>query len=1060
MEEVQPPVIHLRDRNGNLVPVPGFRLEDFERMLRREHQVKQADQTPPFSLQAMIATGFARGAYAELTVEFRFMVREEGWVRVPLRLDQAVLRGEARYKGPGQQFVHFEPAGEGYVSWCRGGAGQEHQLSMDILVPLATVGEQTRLRLSAPRATRSELKLTVPLAGAVAEVSEGVTLLPPTSPVQGQTTFTAVGLTGDFELAWSKAPERPETAPPALEAAGTILAKLGGQGIDCEVKLEVRAFRAPLERFRLRLPEGAEIIPGSPSASWLVPMPSSDPMRQQRTLLEVRLPKKVHGPVQLQFNTRTSYEAVGTEGWCELAAYEVVGASRQTGHVAVVAGRPWRVIFGPLQGVRQVEELPEPLRHKDLLAGFEYYMQPCSLPVRVVQARPRVSVEPDYRLVVDADRATLQARLRYKVRVAEIGAVDVELPGWELEEVGPENLVAVDAVRGRTGLISIPLVQRTVGPLEVTIRATRRIPAETSVLTLELPRLRGDLQGSATLAVLPADNVELTPRDEALIGLAPQQSPLPIDLTAERADRQQNPLYYRGDLGRAVFSAGFRVHQQRIDVKMATQVHLAEQQAQVEQRLTYTIAYKRLDQLALEVPAPLAGSKSIEVLLDGKPQTLVDPPGSQSPSPAAPLVRKLLRLSPARIGVCELTVRQTVQLGKLVPQSSTPLTIRLVLPADGPLAASTVAVVCEEGLRVWPRPGGWSLVEPGGQPAGEPGVVRLSASRPTAELPLAVSLDDQPGPGSIVVDRAWVQTWLGSTVRQDRAVFRLSKSRKTAELVLPEGVDPYQVELWVDGKRAAVQTTPEGRLIAPLAGDSSLGPRQLEILYQTARPRSGWGLWNLELPHLGPGAWVHRTYWQLILPAREHLLACPAGFDSESPWRWNGWLWVRQPAMEQPQLEAWSGARHLSNLPAQTNRYLFSSLGAAEYAQLRTASRAVIVLAASGLVLVAGLMGIYVRALRHPVVLLGAAVGLGSAAALNLEPAVLGSQAAAVGLLLAILAAWLRRIAERRFRYGQRPGSSFPTDSTGRASAPALAQTQTSPPQVPATPASTAGPAP
>ena len=95
---------------------------------------------------------------------------------MPLRLDQAVLREPAQYEGTGEQFLHFEGEGEGYVAWIRGPAGQQHQLTLKMLVPLATAGEETRLRLLVPRATASELKLKVPLAGAVAKVSEGATL--------------------------------------------------------------------------------------------------------------------------------------------------------------------------------------------------------------------------------------------------------------------------------------------------------------------------------------------------------------------------------------------------------------------------------------------------------------------------------------------------------------------------------------------------------------------------------------------------------------------------------------------------------------------------------------------------------------------------------------------------------------------------------------------------------------------------------------------------------------------------------------------------------------------
>ena len=154
---------------------------------------------------------------------------------------------------------------------------------------------------------------------------------------------------------------------------------------------------------------------------------------------------------------------------------------------------------------------------------------------------------------------------------------------------------------------------------------------------------------------------------------------------------------------------------------------------------------------------------------------------------------------------------------------------------------------------------------------------------------------------------------------------------------------------------------------------------------------------SLELPRLARGVLAYRTYWQLILPRHEHLLAPPADLIPEYRWDWQGWHWGRQSVLDQPHLETWSGGRHLSDLAAQTNRYLFSTLGSVEKCTLRTVTRATLVLGASGLMLVAGLVLIYVPAVRHPVVLLLAAVLLGCAAISYPEPALLASQAASAG---------------------------------------------------------------
>jgi hypothetical protein len=241
---------------------------------------------------------------------------------------------------------------------------------------------------------------------------------------------------------------------------------------------------------------------------------------------------------------------------------------------------------------------------------------------------------------------------------------------------------------------------------------------------------------------------------------------------------------------------------------------------------------------------------------------------------------------------------------------------------------------------------------------------------------------------------------------------------------MPADVDLGNVELWLDGKRTLAQGTPEGRLAITLPGDPSFARHELEVLYHSEAERAEFGLTSFELPRLAHDTWVHRTYWQLVLPRSEHVVKPPAEFAPEFVWGWNGMFWGRQPVMEQFQLETWAGARHFTELPSQTNRYLFSTLGAVTRCRIRTADRALIVLAASGLALVGGLLVIYVRACRHPAALLVAAIALAAAAILLPDAALLGTQAAGLGLLAAMAAALLRRSGVRRTRGVLRDPSS------------------------------------
>ena len=475
LEELRPE-IYLKDKQGALVLLPGFQLSDLDEVYRWKQKMGRPDQRPRYSLQKLSISGAAGAGQAELTVQLTVVVRENDWVRVPLRLDQALLLEPPQYKGAGQQFLHFEPGGDGYVSWIRTSAEQPNELTLRMLVPVSQIGEETRLKLCVPRATTSELRLKVPLAGAVAKASEGATLLTPAGPHGSTTELTAVGMSGDFELAWHKPGGQGAELPMVLEATAAILARVDSRSLNAEATLSVRSHGAPFDRFRVRLPPGAELTPGGPSDYSAVPLEQADAGSPDQRVVEVQLPKRTVA-AEVRLMTQRMRDVMRPAEWSELAGFEVVGAARQWGQIAVAVADDCQVLWGPSRGVRQIDQLAEPLRQPDVTAGFEFFAQPFSLNARLMPRKTRIHLDPEYLLLVDANRVRLDAKLKYTVRGARVFALDVALGDWQLEEVGPENVVAIDGVQVEEGRqLSIPLAQPAMGQIELRLRAHRSIP--------------------------------------------------------------------------------------------------------------------------------------------------------------------------------------------------------------------------------------------------------------------------------------------------------------------------------------------------------------------------------------------------------------------------------------------------------------------------------------------------------------------------------------------------------------------------------------------------------
>jgi hypothetical protein len=306
--------------------------------------------------------------------------------------------------------------------------------------------------------------------------------------------------------------------------------------------------------------------------------------------------------------------------------------------------------------------------------------------------------------------------------------------------------------------------------------------------------------------------------------------------------------------------------------------------------------------------------------------------------------------------------------------------------------------------------------------------LNLSADERTSEVMLTIHQEEGD---AIVVDRAWIQTCLTDGIWRERAVFRFTSNRKEVVLALPTGVDFRRLRLTLGSgsgesrKPIEIDQLREGRLLVALPDNSGDQRRWLEARYVYSGAPSRPGRLSMELPGLEGEVWVRRMYWELVLPHNEHVVVAPEGFTAEYEWGWNGSFWGRRPTMEAWQLEEWSGAERLNDVPESVSRYLFSRPGPVARGELRTANRWLIVLVASSAVLLGGLLLIYVPASRHPAALLAVALVLVGASISYPGPALLASQAAGLGLALALLGALLdRTLGRTRGTVGGREPSS------------------------------------
>lgn len=1112
--EVKPDVFYTRDKkDGRLVPLLGFSYEDFIKYYQLQQHLDQSAGPPRYSVQQLTIAGISRGDRAELTVAFKLLLNSADWVRVPLALNKCVLRGSAEFKGSGEEFLQPDSTGGGYVCWIRGAANSQCELTLNVLAPLSTSAEESRLDLNLPRAAVSKLTLRVPSPGVTATASTGIAPpeVSPANPASAGSEISALGVGGDCWLAWRESDQPAAQLSSALEATGAVLVRIDGRSVNSDATLSVRSFGAEFDHFHVRLPPGAELVGGRQDGYTLTA--GSGKSAGQ---VEVKLDRKTVGPVDVRLLTERAYDAATGKGAAsepeplELAGFDVVEAipHRQWGYLAVAVAGDWQMLWGEQNRMRQVSELPDSLRRKDIVAGFEYFGQPNSLVVRVLPRKTRTSVEPQYVYNVHEDDVRLDARLDYTIRGAKLFKFEIDMSGWEFDRVRPEGLIDVGSISTTpAGLLTLPLVEPATGEIELELIAHRRNKANSKTINWALPHPRADMIGPAMVAISPADNIELTPRTAELKGLARSTgegiklrpvggnlsagsarggSPFDAAPTTEKlpsagssnataaagsttgaaaneslpgaavltsspgpsgvpvapfppiaatnsgsAEIELSPatLFYLAEKPEASFAADFIVRQQDISVETDDQVSIRDRDVSVSQSIDYMVRYVPLERIRLSVARGLLEQHKFKFTIGGEtlePQSVATQMAPDRSAIELVLPRPLL-------GAFRLEVSYIVSAPRTSASAVAPLDLPLALPRDGTIADNSATVSAGPNLHVEQRDGPWSGVETASTGAGSDQPLRLTASDPVESLRLAVHRDDNQAQGATFVDRAWIQSWITESLRQDRIEYRFTTGADQLRLGLPSGIRATDVEAALDGQPIMPQAGPANSLIVTLPQDSERREHLLQLRYQFADRGPHNGSLALDAPRWESRANVRRTYWQLLLPADEQVLGASNDLSAEYNWVWNGEFFGlhRAPLKDDAQLEDWIGTGQFGGLAAvgsaqltsdrgdmaehfeNANTYLYSMAGQEGRFTVVVVRRWVLLLFSSALALAIGLSLIYFPALRRLRIMVAGLAGAMIFAVIYPDPAILIAQAGCLGVLLIFASLVLKRLVNR-----------------------------------------------
>ncbi len=1032
-------VVFLPDAEGRLVPVPkGATLEEYLEYLRQRKAVAESEH----SVVRIDLKGTTDDKLAEFDATIRVQVNGDGWVRVPLSLNDAVLRDFGhRFEAPAAVRPNgsedSESAGEteppvgdanfdgrdddeGYV-WRLRGRGV-HELSLKMLVPVRLQSPTRRLQLDLPETAVSSLELEV--------AEQPIAVTPPRDAQWNVSTrggtkslVTMFGLGRRLDLSWEPRP-RTKKSETSLQAITLVDVRPNDRTVVLEATQQIQVVRGSVASLRLRLPSEFEV---RDLTARLLDEPGSESVRLELPtakdgISEIALPSTLgeRGRVELEWTLESAVP--WTDGTVVVDGFGVESAASQSGEVAVDGLTGHDVVVRSTQNVHRID-VSELGRPTPSISAFRFLRQPFEIRLDVSEIEPHYTVQPRFELAVDRDGVQLDGEMVVRVYRGALRELVVEWPdfdaeGWVLSPPNVPGLVEQFEVTG-TGpesRVRFALLDAATGELTLPIRARRTLgDAETTPFTL--PTMPAPYRLPTSLQLTRAIDVE--PSLAALAKTSVRRESVPAGPTAAGTVFVET---LRVEPGPHAFELSVEPRERTIVVEGELRPELEGDVLHVRERLEYDVRYGRVEFVELETSGDLP-----VVVLDGA--RTITPEWTEGGEPDGPRVARVA-LGEPRSGRFSLTVvRKPLDAGEVVEdESSLSLQFDVVTPANVDGWSTRLLSDPADGVDVEPVGGEWEAV------ANTSAVRRWTSASPTRRTTLRVRRSDE-SPG-VLVRKALART-VFDAAGGSRTWARFEVERVSRRLVvqLPEGTvaDRFSWngrELRRDEVVAPRNGSPRYTLTVGSSDEGLLLVRS-HTLPSPTRVLSGV---LAGAPELVGARSAEETVWELAFPADRYLLVPPADMTPGYRWQRAPLFWKRVPETTFADPVSWIDDQEDEEERAAfegRNSYVFSRVGPVAELEVRVAGRAYVVLFGAGLSLAMGFVLLKIPALRSVLVVLAVGFVLAVLSLWFPEPVMLLLQPALLGLLLALAAAFIDGLFVRR---QSSPVLSFPSPLDASAS--------------------------
>lgn len=1000
-------VIFLKGPDGQYVPVPkNATLMEYLDFVRRKGRAPAAEhQQSGYSVTSIALAGEADDERATLTAAIQIQVHaDEDWVRVPLRLNEAVLVDTA-YEGPGEAiFDHQGGSAETGHSWWLKGKGL-HELKLSVIVPVQKQTPSRRLQLALPPTAVSSLKLRVPLERVSVKASER-SATKTQSLGTGGCEIVVYGLGTLLDLQWQPSPDGKQVET-VLESATSLTLGMPGDSVLLTATQQVRALQGTFETLRVRLPRELDLLDLKTEPASTHEVDPDNPNEMTVTFAE-----PTTGPVELGWTFESKLPP--EKAVLRLEGFQVTGARRETGQIALrrVEGYRFAPNMDDSQFVHRINA-GELVGNGQIASAYRFLQQPFRLVLDLERVKPYYTAEPNVYLTFSAERVALDGVIRFQIYRGAVDEVELEWPhwqseGWEiqsLESPGLVERVSFDSETDRS-TFHIRLVQRKTGRFELPIKASRRVHVgDEKRFEVSLPSAHASSLLPTVLVLANADNVEteFTAAEGNTLRPVPLQSRPSIDVPEEL--RSLRRTAFRIDPQTHTFSADVTVHARQIRTEMTAQLDLQEDRLSVRQRISYNVAYEPVSEAVLTVPESVAGRVAFSAE-DGSP---LSPTWTRLEGSTGQMAR--VPLPQPRLGRFSILAGYGVPVPPDVsPGRPATLSVPLIQTADATYTSARLQCGPPGALEPAATDRSWT------RQLDDNDAVVWSTDSPPSEVPLRVTLTGHPSSQEYTIRKALIRTVADEQgFLRSRAEYQIEGRLSAVELQFGSNVLP-EFFWWDDTKLTAEQIheveSEAGHYRLELAAAPQSGQHLLTVDYHSENAAPfGWGQRHeLSAPRFPSDVWVEQTVWNVVLPFNQHLFTNPTGFTPQFRWQRSTVFWDRTPEAAYADLESWiSASKGPAERPefSEGNSYTFSRFGPANSLAFDSMSRSLIVLFGAGLTLAVGFVLLKIPATRSMLTLFVIVFGLALAGLWQPAAVQVLLQPALLGLLLAVAAAFL-----------------------------------------------------